>query len=140
MPLSAPPCRLRIQRFPLLEMAQIGRRLVLLLGHQEPVAADEIHLLVDRDVDVALDAIVFFPGDILGVPPVILCHRPRPRERIVNRGQLIMQGVRVGLVQIEPFSDDGLVVVGHRHAGQVPLVRAPDVAGFDFERKARPSV
>src|ERR1700681_3284472 len=66
-----------------LEISQIRRRLVLLGGHQVAVPGDEIDLLVDGDMRVALGAIVLFPRHVLGTA-VALDHRPRPGQRIVG--------------------------------------------------------
>src|SRR5262249_59424188 len=63
-----------------------------------------------------------------------LHHRPRPRQRVVGRGYFVVKDVWVRPVEIETLPDDGLVVIGHRHAGQVPLVWTADVARLDLER------
>src|SRR5262249_3524652 len=129
-----PNWMLGVLSFALLEMAQVRRRLILLLRHQETVAADEVDLLVNGDVDVVLDAVVLLPGDVLGAPLIVLHHRPRPRQRVVGRGYFVVKDVWVRPVEIETLPDDGLVVIGHRHAGQVPLVWTADVARLDLER------
>src|SRR5579883_2278805 len=72
----------------LLEIAQIGRRLVLLGRHQVAVAAEEIVLLADADMIIALAA------DHVGKPdrfvadhaPVGLIDDPRPGQRMVDGG------------------------------------------------------
>ena len=119
-----------------LEMAQVGRRLVLLLRHQVALAAEEIDLLIDGDVVVGLDAVVLLPGDVLRVASVALHHGPRPCQGIVGRGDLVVQDV--GLVEKEPLLDDRFIVVGGRQAGLIPLARAADVAGLDLERVIAP--
>jgi hypothetical protein len=45
----------------LLEIPQIGRRLIFLCGHQESIRAQVIVFLADDDMDVALDAIKLAP-------------------------------------------------------------------------------
>ena len=42
--------------------------------------------------------------------PIGFLHRPGLGERVVNDGDLIVQEIRVGLVEIDAFADDGLVV------------------------------
>src|SRR5438552_16928447 len=67
----------------LIEEFQIGRRLILAGRHQVAVAADEIVVLADHHVMVALGADIFEP-DRLGteVAPVGLHHGPRSRQRV----------------------------------------------------------
>src|ERR1700704_2446214 len=84
-----------------LEILQIRRRLVLFHGHDEAVAAAEIDLLADGDVGLPLDAIILVPPD-LGLALEGLQHRPRSRQRIVDRGHLVAQDARLALVDVDP--------------------------------------
>src|ERR1700681_703263 len=93
----------------LVEVTQIRRRLVLAGRHQNAVAAEEIDLLVDRDQAAALRAIGLVPFGMLviGVAQIFLVHGPRPRQRMVDHGDLVMQDVAVGLVDIDPLLEHG---------------------------------
>jgi hypothetical protein len=53
----------------------------------------------------------------------------RPREGMINDGDLIIERVAVGLVEIKPLPDDGLVVLVKWDAGRVISPRAPEVSG-----------
>src|SRR5579871_5589097 len=117
----------------LLEIAQVRRRLVLLGGHQKPVAGNEIILLADKHVMIGLTAIVVLP-QFVAVAPVGLRDRPRPRQRVVDRGDLIVQEIRIVLVEINPLQDDRLVVRMQRQAAVLVSARPFEVAGFHFER------
>src|SRR5262249_49483575 len=117
----------------LIEILQIRRRLVLAHWHDGAVGAEEIDLLADGDVRLTLIAIVVRPPDLIATSESFE-YRPRPRERIVNRGHLDAQDTRFALSDGDPLLDDGLAVVGHRHAGLVPHVRRAHMARFSFER------
>jgi hypothetical protein len=84
-------------------------------------------------VPLILDAVVFCPPDLFQAP-IGFFHRPRPRERIVDRRHVVVQNVRVVLVKVEPFHDDAVIVVGHRHPTLVPSARSAHVTRFDFKR------
>jgi hypothetical protein len=93
----------------LLEISQVGRRLVLPGGHQKAVCTQEIIILADDDVIVVLGTIVFHE-DIIAVATVVFGHHPRPRQRVVDHRELVVQDILIVLVQINPLLDDALIV------------------------------
>src|SRR6202023_2211209 len=69
----------------LLEISQIGRRLVLLGRHQEPIPAQEIVLLADGDLPVAFGNIILRPDRTrIRVAHVFLVDGPRARQGMVD--------------------------------------------------------
>src|SRR5260221_468101 len=79
----------------LLEISQIGRRLILLGRHQEPFRAHEIVFRADDDLVVALGARRSAPvRKWLRAAPKCLVDAPRPRQGVVENGDLVMQEVR----------------------------------------------
>src|ERR1700730_18142809 len=96
----------------LLEIAQIGRRLVLHGGHQEAVAAEEINLVADADMSISFAASrAAEPSRLVGrAAPVGCVHQPRPSQGMVDGGDVVVQQIRVGLVEIDALLDNGLVV------------------------------
>jgi hypothetical protein len=79
----------------LFEISQIRRRLVLLGGHQVAVSAEEIALLADFDITVALGTDFldpFRPFD--RHTSICLGDRPWTRQRVVDRGDLVVEDVR----------------------------------------------
>src|SRR5579871_4721865 len=118
------------------EVAQIRWRLVLLGGHQQAVAAEVIDLLADADVNVALAAdLMAEPDRSLGLhAPVRLVDDPRPRQRVICRGDVVMEQVRIGFVEIDSLVDDGFIVGVQRDAGSVINARALQAPGLDHER------
>src|SRR6266852_928742 len=117
----------------LLEISQIRRRLVFLGGHQQAVAGKEVVFLAEHHMIVGLVAIIVLP-QFVAVTPICLGDRPRPRQRVVDRCDLIVQEVRIVLVQRNPLQDDRLVVGVQRQAAGLVRARALEVAGFHFER------
>src|SRR5579883_223407 len=83
----------------LFEILQARWSLSFLHRHQGAVGTDEIHILADEDVRVAFDTAVLCPDHVLGAA-IALEHRPRPREGIVERGDGIVQNLRIGWVEI----------------------------------------
>src|SRR5215831_11117368 len=83
----------------LLEVAQVRRRLVLLGGHQQPVAGQEIIFLADYHVIVGFVAIVVLP-QFVAVTTVGLGDRPRSGQGMVDRRDLVVQEVRIVLVEV----------------------------------------
>src|SRR5436305_4405300 len=88
----------------LLEIFQVGRLLALLGGHQAAVGAQEIVLLADDQLVVAFRAIGFGPVRVrILVAPKGLVHAPGPGQGVIEHGDLVMQDIRIGLVEMEPF-------------------------------------
>src|SRR6516164_39716 len=73
-----------------IEIFQVRRRLTSLDRHDGPIAAEIIDLLADGDPGLTFDATIFPPPDLLR-PTVVLHHRPGPRQRVVDRGHLIVE-------------------------------------------------
>src|SRR5580698_7770101 len=96
-----------------LEITQIRRRLVLFRGHEETIAAHKIDLIADGNMNVVLGAYGFFPPDGLFSwrAAIILGDDPRTGERVVDRGDFVMQHVGIGLIEIDALPDDGLIVM-----------------------------
>src|SRR5690349_4796685 len=110
-PARAGPCCLRRWRgtlfLSLLEVAQIRRLLAFLDRHQVAVGGHEIALVADEDVLVVLRTIIEVPHDVgTGLAHVALGHRPGPRERMIDGGDLIDQRVLLALVEIDALLDD----------------------------------
>src|SRR5713101_6888423 len=104
----------------LVEKSQIRRRLILPHRHQIAVSAQEIVLLADDDMLVALGANRLAPDRaFFCIAKVLLDNGPRTRQSIVDDGNFIIKRVRIGLVEIDPLLDDGLVVLVQRKAGAV---------------------
>ena len=75
-----------------LKVFQIGRRLVLLGGHQVPVGAEEISIAADLDVLIVLGTDMLAPDRPRATrAPIVLGDRPRPREGIVDHRDLVVQ-------------------------------------------------
>src|SRR5262249_17510444 len=105
----------------LLEIAQIRRRLVLHSGHQEAVAAEEVNLLTDPDMSILFAANrVAEPGRLVGRgAPVGFVYQPWPGQSMIDGGDVIVQQIRVGLIEIDALLNDGLVVFVQRDAAGV---------------------
>src|ERR1700688_5152306 len=83
------------------EIPKVGRCLILLGRHQEPVPAQEIVFLVDFDLGVVRGRIEFYPDRTrIGIEHVLLVDGPRARESMVDDGHLVMQDLWIGLVAI----------------------------------------
>src|SRR2546430_4497543 len=84
---------------------------------------------------VGFGTVLFSPfgKDVLRVAPVVLRHRPGTRECVVNHGDLVMGDVRIGLVDVKAFLDDGLVVSVQRNAGGVEGTRTAEAARLNDE-------
>src|SRR5207248_8873255 len=78
-----------------IEIAEVGRRLVLAGGHQFAIAAEEVVLVADDDMHVALGAVVLAPAHI-AVAAEILGDRPWAGQRVVDRRQLGVEDVCIG--------------------------------------------
>src|SRR5215470_7945686 len=86
------------------EVAQIRRRLILLGGHQVAVGAHEIVLIANDDDGVVGIANRLGPNRTrVRVAPKGLVDAPRPRQGVVEHRDLVMQDVRIILIEIEPL-------------------------------------
>jgi hypothetical protein len=91
----------------LLEVSEIGRRLILLGRHQEPIPAQPIVFLADDNIHVALNARRFAPlWTRIGIAPISLVYAPRPRQGMVEHGDFVMKNARIGLVEMESFLEN----------------------------------
>src|ERR1700674_4907399 len=66
--------------------------------------------------------------------PVAPGHRPRPRQRVVDGGDLVAQDFRIVAVEMNVFLNDGLAVLVQRQAAGVKRAWPADVARLDAER------
>src|SRR5262249_7931369 len=98
-----------------LEIAQIGRRLARAQRHQLALGAQAIFVEADEPGARGRLAIVFRPVRI-AFADIGLTDSPRPREGIVDGGDVVVQKVAVVLVQIKPLFDDRLIVAVERQA------------------------
>src|SRR5262249_20671038 len=96
---------------PFLEISQIWRRLILADRHQHAVAAHEITLSADGDHGIGLDAGALRRArPRIGVARIPLVHGPRPGQCVVDHRDLVMQEVRIGLVEVDALLEDRLVI------------------------------
>jgi hypothetical protein len=63
-----------------------------------------------------------------------LLDQPRPGQRMIEGGDLVVQQIGIGLVEIDALLDDGLVVGMQRDAGGVEDARPFEAARLDLER------
>ena len=68
--------------------------------HEQTISADEIVFLADLDMLVIIDAVVLEPDRIAGAL-IAPGDRPRPCQGMVISGDLSVQNVGVGAVEIE---------------------------------------
>src|SRR5258708_2986818 len=115
-----------------LEIPRVWRVLVLARSHQGAVSRQEVVLLANDHVVVALGAVVFRP-QYVALAPEGFEHRPRPRQRMIIRCDLDAQEVGVGLVEEKTLLDDTRVVVVQEHPGKFVRSGPLQVAGFDLE-------
>src|SRR6266700_888901 len=108
------PCApIRSSPLRLFEISQIRRQLPLLGRHQVAIGAEHISLVADFDVVVVLATIVLLPDRSLLVrlATVGLVDRPRTRQCMINDGDVVMEDVGIGLVEVNSLLDDGLIVL-----------------------------
>jgi hypothetical protein len=74
--------------------------LVLFGRHQDAVTTEEINLLADADIVVSFLANVVVPFAVVGFPPEVFLHCPRPRERIVDRRNFVVKQLLVCFIAI----------------------------------------
>ena len=103
----------------LLEIPPIRRRLVLLGRHQPAVRAQVVGFVGDADMDVVFGADVLTPPDrLVGDDAVIdpAVHL-RPRQSIVDGGDLVMEQVVPGLVDVDALLGQSFIVLMEGDAG-----------------------
>src|SRR5207245_6706620 len=61
-------------------------------------------------------------------------HGPRSRQTMVDHGDFVVNNIRIGLVAVNPFLENGLIVKVERKTGGVIDARALEAARFDFEQ------
>src|SRR5262249_13904136 len=104
----------------LLEIAQVRRRLVLLDRHQQAVGAEEIRLVADADHGIVQGADGAGPArPRVGIARRLLEDDPRLAQRVIEHGDLVVDDVLVGLVEIDLLLDHGLAVLMERNAAGV---------------------
>ena len=83
---------------------------------------------------VVLAAILLEPDGAL-LAAVGLDRRPWTGERMIDRRDLVVNNISIGLVGVDSLPDDGLIILMERNArGAVESARAFHIAGLDFER------
>src|SRR2546421_70419 len=86
------------------EIAQIRRRLVLLGGHQLAVGAEIVRLAADADMRIVFSAMVRVPDRTqIGIAGGLLFLDPRPRQRTIGHGDLVIERVGIGFVEVDPL-------------------------------------
>src|SRR5262249_30524249 len=118
------------------EISQIWRWLVLARRHQKTVRAQEVIFLADTDVAVGFGADIFVPDRTL-FTLVIPRYRPGAGQRMVDRRDFGVKEVAVGLVEVDPFLDDSLVVLLQWQAITIECAGAPWGAGLKFKKRGR---
>src|SRR5262245_43319506 len=91
------------------EIAQIRCCLALPGRHQIAIGADVVVLLADDDMLVVLVAAGFDPAWRL-LATVGLVDRVRTGQGVVDRRDVVTNEARIGLVEVNPLVNDGLVV------------------------------
>src|SRR6266849_6884569 len=119
-PRGYPPIRLgpRLLVSFLIEVSQIRRLLALLDRHQVAIRTQQIVLVADRDVVVAFDTVVFRPNSLL-LTTVVSRHRPRARQRMIDRGHFVVKNIRIVLIEVNPLLDDAFAVLVERNAALI---------------------
>ena len=94
-----------------LEITQIGRRLILLGRHQEPIPAQEIVFLADDNLGVVLGIVKLGPCRTkIRIVHVSFVHSPGLRQSMVNRRDFVMKDIRFCLVAVDALLEDRLIV------------------------------
>src|SRR5215469_2618332 len=117
----------------LLEIPQVRGGLLLAGRHQVAVDADEIAFLLEEHIVVLGAAIGLGPERLL-LAIVVADDRPGPRIGVIDGGDLVVQAVAVGVVEVDALLDDGLIVGMQRQAAGVEGARALEAARLDLER------
>src|SRR5262249_24359754 len=93
------------------EISQVRRRLVLARGHKQALGADEIVLLADLNVCVALAGKVWPNWLRVGIVQILFVNRPWSGERVIYYGDFVVKYVGIFLVEIDALFEDRLIVV-----------------------------
>src|SRR5260221_197475 len=107
-----------------------------LRGARKAHAAEEITLLADADMCISFAANrVAEPSRLVGRDaPVGFVDQPRPGQGMIDGGNVVVQQIRGGLVEIDALLDDGLVVFVQRDAAGVEDAWTLHAAGLNHER------
>src|SRR5262249_442536 len=112
------------------EKPPVGRGLAPLHRPQAAILAQVVGILADLDHRVVFRAERSLPHRPRPrIAPRLLGHRPGPRQCIVDDRHVVVEEVGIGLVEVDPLLDDGLVVVVERKTGAVVNARALEMAG-----------
>src|SRR5450432_2863835 len=118
----------------LVEVPRIGGLLVFPRRHQEAFGAEVVVLAADENLGVVLVADRLEPLRArIGVAGVSLVYRPRSRQSVIYDGDLVMQDISIGFVEIDALLEDRLVVLVKRQAGGIEFPRALEVARLDLQ-------
>jgi hypothetical protein len=75
------------------------------------VPAKEVALLADFDITIALGTNFLDPLRLLDWHTrIFLCNCPRPCQRVVDRRDLVIEDVRIGLIGLNPLPENALIV------------------------------
>src|SRR6266849_1699311 len=119
---------------PRAEVLQARRRLILLGWPDKAILVQEVCFITDANRVALPDARVLVPLRLrVRGAPVVLQHRPGPRQRMVEDRDLVMQEVLVGLVEEDALFDDRLIVLVQRNSAQIEIARSLEAAGFDLQ-------
>src|SRR6516165_2890185 len=90
----------------LFEISHVRWWLVLADRHQQSVSAHEIACPADSDQRArhAFGTAILGPArPRIGVVAIFLVHGPRPRQRMIDRGDLVVKDFGIGLVDEDAF-------------------------------------
>src|SRR5258708_20932026 len=118
-------------RWPI-EGLQIRGWLVLPGRHQLAGAVQHIVLITNVDLKIVLCA-DRLDKDRVSLAVHGLQHSPWSGERVVISRDLVVQDIRIGLVQVQSLLDDGLAILVHWYAASIEGPRILKIAGLDFE-------
>src|SRR5712671_5849402 len=76
--------------------------------HEEIASAYEIVFIAD--IEIVVDLAQVLDPDRLGRAPGVPRYHPGTRQCIVDGGDLVMDQIWIGLVEVDPFLDDCFVV------------------------------
>src|SRR5215470_6037071 len=115
------------------EVSQVRWRLVLPGRRKIAIVADRVDLLAQRYILIVVRAKVLDPFYV-AIASIAPRHGPRTGERMIDRRDLVVEEIRVALVEIDALLDDRLVVLMQRNAAVVECARSFQAAGLDLER------
>src|SRR5262249_6443594 len=116
---------------------KVWRRLTLPKGPQQAVEVHGIFLRPDAHIGVGDLAVVFAPLRI-ATTYVALGDSPRPRQCVVDGGDLVVENGAVDPVEKNSLLDDRLIVVVQRKAAGFKHARAREIARLDLEHVVAP--